>query len=307
MRVHEALELFGNIPKIRRVLQTLADVGLDYLVAGPGGADAVRRRGPARQAGRRAGPAQHRQDALHPRRADHRPALRRHPQAARRAQPPGRSGQHGHRRRAQPGRDQDGRLGHRPRPRSRRRRRPRRRRRARRKTVAARSPGSHTAPVLAPVLAAGPHVERPTLRPASRRGRLQEDDVPLEAVGRDAAMPWETDGRRWHTVERVTTTASRAAGKAPSSTGSTNKSTSWATFGDTNWNAAQRRRDRRPEQEPGLVPARHDRHGMAASGWCSASASNTFKSRELVAAPRHPAAERDAGRWKSTATRRACG
>jgi excinuclease ABC subunit A len=24
-------------------------------------------------------------------------------------------------------------------------------------------------------------------------------------VGKDAAMPWETDGRRWHTVERVTT------------------------------------------------------------------------------------------------------
>jgi excinuclease ABC subunit A len=31
MRVSEALELFANIPKIRRVLQTLADVGLDYL------------------------------------------------------------------------------------------------------------------------------------------------------------------------------------------------------------------------------------------------------------------------------------
>ena len=34
MRVREALELFGNIPKIRRVLQTLADVGLDYLALG---------------------------------------------------------------------------------------------------------------------------------------------------------------------------------------------------------------------------------------------------------------------------------
>jgi excinuclease ABC subunit A len=33
---------------------------------------------------------------------------------------------------------------------------------------------------------------------------VKEDDVPLEAVGRDAAMPWQTDGRRWHTVERVT-------------------------------------------------------------------------------------------------------
>ncbi len=34
MRVHEALELFDNIPKIRKVLQTLADVGLDYLSLG---------------------------------------------------------------------------------------------------------------------------------------------------------------------------------------------------------------------------------------------------------------------------------
>ena len=34
MRVHEALDLFTNIPKIRVVLQTLADVGLDYLALG---------------------------------------------------------------------------------------------------------------------------------------------------------------------------------------------------------------------------------------------------------------------------------
>ena len=34
MRVHEALELFDNLPKIRHVLQTLADVGLDYLSLG---------------------------------------------------------------------------------------------------------------------------------------------------------------------------------------------------------------------------------------------------------------------------------
>src|SRR5580765_5223485 len=34
MRIGEALELFANIPKIRRVLQTLADVGLEYLALG---------------------------------------------------------------------------------------------------------------------------------------------------------------------------------------------------------------------------------------------------------------------------------
>src|SRR5207247_8320348 len=34
MRVSEALEVFSNIPKIRRILQTLADVGLDYVSLG---------------------------------------------------------------------------------------------------------------------------------------------------------------------------------------------------------------------------------------------------------------------------------
>src|SRR5581483_5278878 len=71
MRVGEALELFQNIPKIRRVLQA--------------GADAVRRRGAARQAGRGAGAPEHRPHPVPARRADDRPALRRHPQAARRA------------------------------------------------------------------------------------------------------------------------------------------------------------------------------------------------------------------------------
>src|SRR5207249_392656 len=34
LRISEALELFSNIPKIRQILQTLADVGLDYLALG---------------------------------------------------------------------------------------------------------------------------------------------------------------------------------------------------------------------------------------------------------------------------------
>ena len=63
---------------------------------------------------------------------------------------------------------------------------------------------SHTAIALAPVLSAGPHVERPRYDPLAAE-KPHVDDVPLEAVGRDAALPWQTDGRRWHTVERITT------------------------------------------------------------------------------------------------------
>src|SRR5215510_8000333 len=34
MRISESLELFKSIPKIRQIMQTLADVGLDYLALG---------------------------------------------------------------------------------------------------------------------------------------------------------------------------------------------------------------------------------------------------------------------------------
>ncbi len=198
MSCGRAVELFENIPKIRRMLQTLCDVGLDYLTLGQAaptlsGGEAQRVKLAAELAA-----ARHRPDAVPARRADDRPALRRHGQAARRAQSAGRPGQHGRRDRAQSGRDQDGRLGDRHGPRGRRRWRissspPARRsrlsstvgaRRRRRKegqafqpdsaaTVAIRSPAmrSHTGEALAPVLAAGPHVERKSAR--LRRGEAE--------------------------------------------------------------------------------------------------------------------------------------
>jgi excinuclease ABC subunit A len=61
---------------------------------------------------------------------------------------------------------------------------------------------SHTGRALAPVLAAGPRVDRKRSDPAADR-TPREDDVPIEAVGRDAKMPWEVDGRAWHTRDRV--------------------------------------------------------------------------------------------------------
>ena len=64
---------------------TLVDVGLGYVRLGPAGADAVRRRGAAGQARLRAAEALDRPHDLRARRADHRPALRGRPQAARRA------------------------------------------------------------------------------------------------------------------------------------------------------------------------------------------------------------------------------
>jgi excinuclease ABC subunit A len=57
----------------------------------------------------------HRQHALHPRRADHRPALCRHPEAVGHSAPVGGCREHSDGDRAQPGRGQDRRLDRRPR------------------------------------------------------------------------------------------------------------------------------------------------------------------------------------------------
>jgi excinuclease ABC subunit A len=61
---------------------------------------------------------------------------------------------------------------------------------------------SHTADALAPVLAAGPFVERKAYDFAAELAE-RESDRDITEVGRDARMPWEIDGRHWHTVDRV--------------------------------------------------------------------------------------------------------
>ncbi len=115
MSVEEALDFFAKIPKIRRRLQTLHDVGPRLHQARPAGDDALGRRGAARQARRRALEGRDREDAVHPRRADHGPPLRRHREAARGVAAPRGLREHGARDRAQPRRHQAGGLDRRPR------------------------------------------------------------------------------------------------------------------------------------------------------------------------------------------------
>ncbi|HLN31490.1 MAG TPA: hypothetical protein VK395_27360 [Gemmataceae bacterium] len=99
----------------------------------------------------------------------------------------------------------------------------------------ARVPASHTGRILADVLASGSYAERPKYDPVKAL-QMREGDLDLEKVGKDAQMPWEADGRRWHTSERVTTkgTACRWEGEI----------VNWidervheaGQFSDTNWN-----------------------------------------------------------------------
>jgi excinuclease ABC subunit A len=61
---------------------------------------------------------------------------------------------------------------------------------------------SYTGEMLAPVLSAGPRLERKPYDFASAQAE-RDGDLKIEEVGRDVRMPWEVDGRRWHTQDRV--------------------------------------------------------------------------------------------------------
>jgi excinuclease ABC subunit A len=200
LRVHEALDLLSNLPKIRRILQTLADVGLDYLSLGQAaptlsGGEAQRVKLAAELARPSTGRTLYILDE--PTTGLHFDDIHKLLEVLARLVDLGNTvivvehnldvlktadwvidlGPE-----AGPG---GGRIVVQGTPED-----------------VVRCKQSHTGAALAPVLAAGPRVERQRYDPLAAE-QTQPDDLELEAVGKDAAMPWQTDGRRWHTVERV--------------------------------------------------------------------------------------------------------
>jgi len=61
---------------------------------------------------------------------------------------------------------------------------------------------SLTAACLAPVLAAGKRGPRESFDPASVT-KKREGDLDLAKIGKNSKMPWEVDGEKWHTRDRV--------------------------------------------------------------------------------------------------------
>jgi excinuclease ABC subunit A len=94
---------------------------------------------------------------------------------------------------------------------------------------------SHTAAALAPVLAAGPHAERKQFDPSAAEGH-SEDDLDIVEVGRDARMPWEVDGRRWHTRDRVSRSGEPCRWDGRILDTIERKIQQSGDFGPTNWN-----------------------------------------------------------------------
>ncbi|MBX7103101.1 MAG: excinuclease ABC subunit UvrA [Gemmataceae bacterium] len=200
LRVCEALELFSNIPKIRRILQTLADVGLDYVALGQAaptlsGGEAQR----VKLAGELGRPNTGKTLYIldEPTTGLHFDDVRKLLEVLHRLVDLGNTvvviehnldmiknadwvidlGPEAG--------DAGGYLVAQGTPES-----------------ISRCPNSHTGAVLKEVLDAGPHEARARFDPTAQL-EIHPDDVALETVGKDIAPPWESDGRRWHTQDRL--------------------------------------------------------------------------------------------------------
>jgi excinuclease ABC subunit A len=201
MRVAEALELFANVPKIRRIMQTLADVGLDYVALGQAaptlsGGEAQRVKLAAELSRPNTGKTVYVLDE--PTTGLHFDDIRKLLDVLNRLVDLGNTvivvehnldviktadwiidlGPDAG--------DAGGQVVAAGTP----------------EAVAANASESHTAQFVAQALAAGPHAERPRFDPFAAE-KKQEGDLVLEDVGKDSAMPWQTDGRLWHTTQRL--------------------------------------------------------------------------------------------------------
>jgi excinuclease ABC subunit A len=95
---------------------------------------------------------------------------------------------------------------------------------------------SHTAEALAPILAKDPYGERKAFDPHAAAEK-RESDLEIEDVGKDAQMPWEKNGRRWHTRDRVDRKGAPAKWDGTTLERVVDFIQQEGDFADTNWNA----------------------------------------------------------------------
>ena len=94
---------------------------------------------------------------------------------------------------------------------------------------------SHTATALAPVLEAGPHFKRKLYDFAAAEAE-QEGDLEIGQLGENIKMPWEVDGRRWHTRDRVNRSGGPCHWEGKILDRVERKIQELGDFGETNWN-----------------------------------------------------------------------
>jgi excinuclease ABC subunit A len=94
---------------------------------------------------------------------------------------------------------------------------------------------SHTARILKGTLDAGPHAERKKFDPTEAL-RERDGDLDIADVGKDQKLPWEANGERWHTTDRVTTTGKPIKWEGDALSWAIQEVHKYGTFSETNWN-----------------------------------------------------------------------
>jgi excinuclease ABC subunit A len=94
---------------------------------------------------------------------------------------------------------------------------------------------SYTAELLAPLLAVEPREDRDVFDPAEA-AKTRAGDVDLRKVGKDAALPWQIDGRNWHTVDRVSHAGSPVRWEGESLALVIDALSEFESLADPNWN-----------------------------------------------------------------------
>ncbi len=95
---------------------------------------------------------------------------------------------------------------------------------------------SYTAQALQPVLAAGPYQPRVPYDPEAVDNK-RKGDMDITEIGREAKMPWESDGRGWHTRDRVDRKGDPVKWDGEALARVIDRIHELGEFSDTDWNA----------------------------------------------------------------------
>ena len=117
--------------------------------------------------------------------------------------------------------------------------------------------------MLAPVLETGTRLEREVFS-AAEAEKKREGDIELKQVGRDAKMPWQTDGRRWHTADRVSHAGKPARWEGTALAKVVDAIEARSGFLPANWNDRSVVEMTGNKRDGRLVPARAHRRRVAA-------------------------------------------
>ncbi len=140
---------------------------------------------------------------------------------------------------------------------------------------------SHTGEVLGGAIAKSPKAARAWFDFAAHESE-KHGDLDIAEVGKDARMPWEADGRRWHTQDRVGRKGQPCHWDGLILEKVVDRIQAAGTFGDTNWNARTIVEISSPTRSDGWFM-----HAITGEEWLLKLkfrvAKNTFKREQLVA------------------------